>query len=59
MTLQDDNVLIDTIGFNLGDLVDKYQIGDKLDVVGNLEVNEFNNIKRIQINIKDIRKSIE
>lgn len=59
LTLQDDNVLIDTIGFNLGELVDKYQIGDKLDVVGNLEVNEFNNIKRIQINIKDIRKSIE
>ncbi len=58
LTLQDENTILDAIGFNLGDLADKYQIGDKIDVVGNLELNNFNNIESIQINLKDLRKSI-
>ena len=58
LTLQDDNTILDAIGFNLGDLADKYQIGDKIDVVGNLELNNFNNILSVQINLKDLRKSI-
>ena len=35
-----------------------YKIGDKVDIVGNLEINSFNGIESIQINIKDIMKSI-
>ena len=58
LTLQDDNTIIDAIGFNMGDLADKYQLGDKIDVVGNLELNDFNNIETVQINLKDLRKSI-
>ena len=57
LTLQDNNFYIDAIGFNLGYLVDEYQIGDKIDVVGNLEINEFNGRQSVQINLKDIRKS--
>lgn len=58
LNLQDDNINIDAIGFNLGEMVQYYQIGDKIDVVGNIEINKFNNTERIQINLIDIRKSL-
>ena len=31
---------------------------DKVDIVGTLELNEFNGKKEIQINLQDMRKSI-
>ena len=58
LTLRDNHVIINGIGFNLGDLAEEYKIGDKIDVVGVLEVNSFNGVENLQINIKDIMKSI-
>lgn len=58
LTLKDEGNIIDAIGFNMGELVDEYLIGDKIDVVGTLEINEFNGNRTIQINLKDIMKSI-
>lgn len=58
LTLKDDNIIIDAIGFNMGNLVNDYLIGDKVDIVGVLEVNNFNGMENIQINLKDIMKSI-
>ena len=58
MTLKDGNVIINAIGFNLGYLADEYRIGDKIDVVGTLEINSFNGVDNLQINIKDVMKSI-
>lgn len=58
LTLKDDNIIIDAIGFNMGSLVNDYLIGDKVDIVGVLEVNNFNGMENIQINLKDIMKSI-
>ena len=58
LTLKDENQIIDAIGFNMGNLVNEYFIGDKIDVVGNLEINSFNGKEQIQINLKDIMKSI-
>jgi len=57
LTLKDDNLIIDAIGFNLGHLTEEYRIGDKIDVVGTLEINRFNGMESVQINLKDIRKS--
>lgn len=57
LTLKDTNYIINGIGFNLGHLSNEYLIGDKVDVVGTLEINTFNGNENIQINIKDIRKS--
>lgn len=57
LTLKDDNLIIETIGFNMGHLVDEYLLGDKVDVVGSLEINSFNGRESVQINLKDIRKS--
>ncbi len=57
LTLRDENYKIDAIGFNLGKLAEQYQIDDKIDVVGTLEINSFNGNDTVQINLKDIRKS--
>lgn len=57
LSLKDDNYWIDAIGFNLGHLSEEYRIGDKVDVVGTLEINQYNGRESIQINLKDIRKS--
>ncbi len=58
MTLKDDNKFIDTIGFNMGNLSSEYPIGTKIDVVGNLEINNYKGMENIQINLKDIRHSL-
>lgn len=57
LILKDENTMVDAIGFNMGNLTDEFLIGDKVDIVGNLEINNFNNKENIQINLKDIRKS--
>ncbi len=58
LTLKDNKNIVNAIGFNLGELVNYYKIGDKIDVVGNLEINTFNGESNVQINIKDIMKSL-
>ncbi len=57
LTLKDDNMVIDAIGFNMGEYTNEFLIGDKIDIVGNLEINNFNGIEKVQINLKDIRMS--
>ena len=53
-----DNYIADAIGFNMGNIAEQYLIGDRVDVVGSLEINEFGDNENIQINLKDIRKTI-
>ena len=57
LTLKEDNFMINAIGFNMGDLSEKYLIDDKVDVVGSIEINSFNGNESIQIVMKDLRKS--
>lgn len=57
LTLKDGNSIINAIGFNLGSLSNEYLIGDKVDVLGVLELNSYGGIDTVQMNIKDIRKS--
>ena len=58
MTLKDNKNIVNAIGFNLGSLASEYKIDDKIDVVGNLEINSFNGVNNIQINIKKLMKSL-
>ena len=57
LTLKDGNKIINAIGFNKGNLSAEYTIGDKIDILGILEINSYNGNEMIQINMKDIRKS--
>ena len=58
LTLKNNNNIINAIGFNIGYLAEEYLIGDKVDVAGVLEINTFGGVDNLQINIKDIMKSI-
>ena len=58
LTLKDNNTMISAIGFNLGHLAEEYRIGDKIDVVGVLEINSFNGVDSLQINMKDVMRSL-
>ena len=58
LSVKDNKNIINAIGFNMGALADMYRIGDRVDIAGNLEINLFNGVDSIQINIKDIMKSI-
>lgn len=58
LNLKDDAINIGAIGFGIGHLASEYRLGDKVDVVATLEINNFNDRKEVQLNIKDIRKSI-
>ena len=57
LTLRDDNFMINAIGFNMGELSEKYLLDDRVDIVGNLDINSYNGNESIQIIVKDIRKS--
>mgnify|MGYP005758521139 CR=1 FL=1 len=57
LTLKDENFMLNAIGFNMGNLSQKFLLDDRVDVVGTLEVNSYNGMENIQIILKDIRKS--
>lgn len=58
LLLEDDGIYINAMGFGMGILADCYKIGDKIDVLGNIEINSYNGNNKIQLIINDIRKSI-
>ena len=59
LTLKDENnKYIDVIGFNMGQLSEEYKIGEKIDVVGNLKINDFNHHETIQLILQDIRHTL-
>ena len=58
LKLKDENTSIDAIGFGLGSYTEDYKIGDKVNIVGNLEINAFNGLETIQMNLNDMIKSL-
>ncbi|MEG0873225.1 MAG: single-stranded-DNA-specific exonuclease RecJ [Clostridia bacterium] len=57
-TLQDSKSLIDAIAFSLGNRRDEILIGDKIDVIAQVDVNVYNGKRTIQLLIKDFKKSV-
>lgn len=58
-SLKDGNFVIDAIGFSLGSRRDELKLGDRIDVVGTINVNDFCREKTVQIILKDFKKVIE
>ena len=59
LTLKNENNnIITAMGFNMGYRAEEFLIGDKVDIVGSLEINQYNGHESIQFNLKDIMKSI-
>lgn len=57
-TLQDNKVLLEALAFSQGDRRDDIKIGDKIDVVCNVEINTYNVPKIIQLVVQDFKKSV-
>ena len=58
LTLKDNKFLIEALAFSQGDRRDEIQIGDKIDVVCNVEINSYNTPKTIQLIVQDFKKSV-
>lgn len=53
--LKNDSYSLDGVGFNIGQLVDEISPNSKVSVIGELAINEWNNIKKPQVMIKDLK----
>lgn len=53
MTLFKDGKEIDAIGFRMGERISEIEVGDVIDVVYNLDVNEWNGNSSLQLVLKD------
>lgn len=58
LLLRDGTFVTEAIAFNMGDKKYSIKIGDKVDILNSLETNNFNGVEKVQLNIKDIKKSI-
>lgn len=59
MTQPSTDVILEGIGFNIAEKADLVAAGMPFDVVYTLEINRWNDRERLQLNIKDIRESID
>jgi single-stranded-DNA-specific exonuclease len=50
---------VEVIGFGKAHLFDEYQVGEQIDIAGNLDINNFMNQQTLQMILIDIRKSHE
>lgn len=55
MTIKEESTSLDTIGFSFGNIVDFLSESSKIDVVGQIETNEWNGNKKPQLLIEDIK----
>lgn len=51
------NRTLDAIGFNIGDAIRQFCKGDFVDAAFSLEINSWNFIHKVQLNVKDLKKS--
>ena len=59
MTLRDGKFLIDALCFGQGNRRDEVVVSDKIDIVCNVEINNFGNKKTIQFILIDFKKSVD
>jgi single-stranded-DNA-specific exonuclease len=58
MTQPEYDVVVEGIGFNLGDKLDMVASGMPFDLVYTLEINKWRDRETLQLNIKDVRETI-
>lgn len=58
MTLRDHKFLVEALAFSQGERRDEIQIGYKIDVVCQVEINSYHTPRTIQLIIQDFKKSV-
>jgi single-stranded-DNA-specific exonuclease len=59
LKVQEQNLVIDAIGFNMGNLIETYKELDIIDVVCSLDINIWNSVEKVQLNLRDLRYNNE
>lgn len=59
MVVKDGTFYVDAIGFNMGEYADIYSDRDFLDLAFSLEINTWNSVESVQLNLKDIKPNDE
>ena len=57
LKLQNEGIYLDAIGFNMGDFNNQINRTQLFDVAGAMEINNWNSMQKIQLNLKDIKSS--
>ena len=57
ISFEQEGASLDGVGFGLGELTDHISPGAKVSVIGELSVNEWNNMKKPQIFVQDLSVS--
>ncbi len=55
LKLEDSSACIDAIAFNMGEQAGSYRVSDRMDSVFSLEINTWNNVRKVQMVLKDLR----
>lgn len=58
LNIKEGNAIFNAIAFNMGDKKDSIRMGDKVDILHYLELNRYNGFESVQLNVKDIKKSL-
>ena len=58
-TLQDERVLLEALAFSQGARRDDVRLGDKIDVLCNVEINSYNTPRTIQLILQDFKKTVD
>jgi single-stranded-DNA-specific exonuclease len=58
MKLRQDNITVDTIGFSMGDLLERVETSCFVDIAFIPCINEWNDTKSLQLNLKALRPSM-
>ncbi|MBR7553392.1 single-stranded-DNA-specific exonuclease RecJ [Allobacillus sp. GCM10007491] len=46
---------LEAVGFQIGDVVDRLSMGSKIDLAGEVQINEWNGNRKLQVLLKDLR----
>lgn len=58
LTLRDDKYQIEALAFSQGNRRDELKLGDKIDVLCNVDINTYNTPRTIQLILQDFKKSV-
>ena len=57
LTIGDDQISKKAIGFSFGEWFSRIKKGDKIDLISEIEINEWNGNRELQLKIVDLRQS--
>ena len=58
MTLLKDKTFFDAVGFGMGDCFNVFSMGDLVDVVFGIDINDYRDMINLQLVLRDMRKAI-